>query len=136
MDAAPPVLFDVRLVRHRAWCSVTVRGELDLAAADVLRARCTGIGDVVVVVDLARLTFIDCAGYRALTDVIESVDVRGRRSMLVGARGPVARFLQLVGHEYPAADLLIGFSWKGTPHSRHHRQRPPMRSATIFDTPT
>jgi len=62
---------------------VHVLGELDIAARDVVRRACLQGVDLVIVVDMTDLTFLDCSGYgaliaarRILTDLGGSLAIR------------------------------------------------------------
>lgn len=96
---------DVTLVRQPGWCSVVMCGELDLGSAELLAATCAEVTDPTVLIDFAGLTFIDCAGYRALVDVLRGIRSHGARVLLVGMHDEVGRFLTLVGHGQPPASM-------------------------------
>jgi anti-anti-sigma factor len=48
---------------------MALRGELDLETAAILHAELADQGEQVFVVDVADVTFIDCAGIRALIEL-------------------------------------------------------------------
>ena len=77
-----------------------VAGELDIATAPELeRAVDAGLdgrsGEFRL--DLGGLTFVDSSGAQALLHAQNAVESRGRRLMLVGARRPVRRALEVMG---------------------------------------
>lgn len=75
-------------------------GELDLATGERLRAAAQGRGDLAeaarVEIDLRNVSFVDCAGMRAVTDVVRSVQDDGG-SVVVTAGPAVARVARLIG---------------------------------------
>jgi anti-anti-sigma factor len=75
---------------------VRLRGELDLAGRARLHSALARCGERDVAVDLADLTFLDCSGYTALDDAARELAARGRHLHLVGARGHVAKVLDLL----------------------------------------
>jgi anti-anti-sigma factor len=83
---------------------VQLHGELDLAGSARLLDAIADCGKRDVVVDLARLTFLDCAGYTALEDAATALAAHGHELCIVDARGGVARVLQLIGRRF-AADV-------------------------------
>jgi anti-anti-sigma factor len=77
-------------------------GELDLATADVLRSRVAQLapapGGGPIVLDLSRLSFIDCAGLRALCQLHEAFRASGGRGLVVRNLQPqVRKVFDLVG---------------------------------------
>jgi len=85
---------DVRgiTVRHRAGDRVLrVAGELDAYSAPHLAQLLTGAGDPTLL-DLARVTFIDCGGLRAVVALRQRVDVE-----IVAMSSVVERLLDLTG---------------------------------------
>jgi anti-anti-sigma factor len=77
-----------------------VRGELDLASVDVVRAVldaavATGGGDVDV--DMATTRFCDSVGLCALLSAHDRLGRDGRRLRIVRASQPVIRLLELTG---------------------------------------
>ena len=64
-----PMTFDVVVSQEGSASTVTISGELDLAASPVLASTLEGLresGRRDVIVDLAGLTFVDVAGFRPL----------------------------------------------------------------------
>lgn len=79
-----------------------LRGELDLADRRRVLAAIAGCGKRDVVVDLGRLTFLDCSGYTALEDAATALGEQGHQLCLVGARDGVGRILDLLGQRFAA----------------------------------
>jgi anti-anti-sigma factor len=81
-------------------CGVlALRGELDVSTAAELSSE---LADVMsrerwVIVDLAGLSFMDCASVRVLAGARERMRLAGGDVLLAGARGGVARLLKLTG---------------------------------------
>ena len=77
-------------------------GELDLAAADAFRRRGAQLAPVAgggpVVLDLSKLSFIDCAGARALCELQEALRASGGPGLVAKDVQPqVRKVLDLVG---------------------------------------
>jgi anti-anti-sigma factor len=79
-----------------------LRGELDMAAAPVLRARVEECGTRALVLDLADATFVDSAMLRELLRARTDLPARGVRLLLAAASPPVVHLLELTG----TADLF------------------------------
>ena len=75
---------------------VHVTGELDLASRDHLGRACIGSHHRFVIVDLAALTFMDCAGYGALVTARLTLEALRGLLTLVNAVGQPARLLELI----------------------------------------
>jgi anti-anti-sigma factor len=87
---------DVR--RHGAHYVLSLDGELDLSSAPLLEAQLVELeGLVSCVVDLHRLDFLDCAGYRALVNLSRGLTARGGRVVVVRPKPYVAKVIKLVG---------------------------------------
>jgi anti-anti-sigma factor len=82
-------------------------GELDLDGIEELRLALLAAEDParLLIVDLARLDFIDCAATACLFRVAVHLSRTGRRLLLVGDHGQVARLLDLTGIP-PGVDRL------------------------------
>ena len=75
---------------------VVLSGELDLAAAPLLRARLDDTGSAqALVVDFARVSFIDSAVLKELLRARAELAARDVRLVLAGVRPPVRRLLDL-----------------------------------------
>jgi anti-anti-sigma factor len=78
---------------------ITVTGDIDLATAENLLARLTtliGPARRDIGLDLSGVTFIDCAGLRALTAVSAQVRANGATTRLTAASPAVVRLFELV----------------------------------------
>ena len=76
---------------------VRVSGELDLAGRETVIQSCTRAERPLdVVVDMAELTFLDCAGYSALSSARSSLLQRGGTLTLINGVGEPARLLALI----------------------------------------
>jgi anti-anti-sigma factor len=82
-----------------AW--VAVSGEVDLATAEVLRERLLGVlrdeAPTMLGVDLAGVTFLDCAGISALVAVHNAAVRTGRQMRVTHTQPIVRRVLDLTG---------------------------------------
>ena len=76
---------------------VEVGGELDLASRNAMMRACTARRHRAVVVDMANLTFMDCAGYSAIANARYVLEHRGGSLLLANAVGEPARLLDLIG---------------------------------------
>lgn len=88
--------FAVAIIAEGDSRVVHVSGELDLATRDQLYVACTSGNHPNMVVDLTRVTFMDCSGYESLVAsrlVVESVD---RRFAVRGVTGQPAHLLALI----------------------------------------
>jgi anti-sigma B factor antagonist len=104
---APAAPLTIERRRFGAVVSVTLTGELDLAAAarTDLELREAGAHAELVVLDLRGLTFIDCAGLRALLAAGSLVRAIGGRMVIVHIPPQVRRLLGLPG---PSKRLRVG----------------------------
>jgi stage II sporulation protein AA (anti-sigma F factor antagonist) len=93
---------------------VVVAGEVDLAAADLLRDELDRriVAGGTMAIDCSAITFIDSMGLRALIEAQRKANEVGARFRLAAVPGPVARVLDLAGvtalfaiHEDSAAAL-------------------------------
>lgn len=75
---------------------VALAGELDLTSRSVVHEACSSPDLVQVVVDLSGLTFMDCAGYRALAAARADLERRGGELVLTDAVGGPRRLLALI----------------------------------------
>jgi anti-sigma B factor antagonist len=79
---------------------LVLRGELDLASAPGLAQALRDAektGSARLVIDLSKLTFMDCAGLRVLMLAQQIADSGARRLSLRSGPGAVRRFLELTG---------------------------------------
>jgi anti-anti-sigma factor len=79
---------------------IAIRGEIDLATAEALSRRLKTLAEPApqkIALDLSQVTFIDCAGFRAVATLIRQVRETGG-SVHVGALSPaVMRVCELIG---------------------------------------
>ncbi len=93
-----PEPFELRVYPGRERVRVVVVGELDLATAGRLEARLRELGEAGfehLVLDLHGLTFIDCAGLRAVLAADRRACQDGKRFGVICPDGPVRRLLTL-----------------------------------------
>lgn len=90
-------------VRRSGECTLVVRleGELDVYSAGDLhnRLRETETGCTDVVIDLSRLSFMDCAGLREIVEAGKRARSRGGRLSLIDGPPAVRRLFTLTGLE-------------------------------------
>jgi len=83
------------LLDHRRHV-VVMRGELDVASRVAAVRACTLSDHVDVVVDMADVTFMDCAGYGAFVEARTTLEQRGGSLSLTGSVGEPLRLLSLI----------------------------------------
>ena len=88
--------FTARISAERLRHVLCVTGELDLASRDVMLQTCVESDHRTVVVDLAELTFMDCAGYGALMAARRVLEQRDGSLTLADAMGEPLRLLALI----------------------------------------
>jgi anti-anti-sigma factor len=74
--------------------------EIDIANADLVRAdllSAISAGNSVIIADLSRCSFCDCAGAEALLAVGADAKLHGAQLRVVAPAGPVLRILELTG---------------------------------------
>ena len=88
-------------VRYHGDCAtIQIDGEIDLATCPLLQAILVDLVDrgcQQLIVDLERVSFLDCAGIRVLVDARRRVHGHGGSVRLVRPRPPVWRVLALTG---------------------------------------
>lgn len=91
----------ISIRRYPDWSAVMLRGELDRkSAAEVLAAVAMELAeDRPVIIELVGLDFCDVEGLRTLADLARRSGRLGARIELHGARGQVARLIELLGLE-------------------------------------
>ncbi|REK20461.1 MAG: anti-sigma factor antagonist [Actinobacteria bacterium] len=97
----------VRFHRQRDHISIAVDGGLDLASApqlDECLERAVR-GDGTVELDLSRVDFVDCAGWRPITAAASSLEEDGRSLRIVALSPAAARLVELIG-EQPGIELV------------------------------
>ena len=75
---------------------IDAAGALDMASRREMLAACVQDGNRTVVVDLANLSFMDCAGYGALVEARTVLEDRGGWLSVAHATGEPARLLGLI----------------------------------------
>jgi anti-anti-sigma factor len=88
--------FTARICADRAGHVIWVSGELDLASRDLMIQTCVLSDHRLVVVEMAELTFMDCAGYGALISGRRVLEQRGGSLTLARAAGEPLRLLELI----------------------------------------
>jgi len=102
-DGAEPAAVDgpgrVAVARRGARARITIGGEIDLAAVGEVeeRLRDATAGAEQVVLDLARVSYLDSAAIRALVTAARDIAARARLEVVVPPGSPAARHLSLVG---------------------------------------
>ena len=93
---------DLSLIVHRSelFTRVEVGGELDPCTGDLLLECALTVMRLhgpYVVLDLAHVTFMDCAGVEILLSLKRHAQRQGGCLLLVGIPAPVRRLLRIVG---------------------------------------
>ena len=102
-------VFSYGFERYPRPVNAVVRGEIDVATAEdlLLRLRMlAGGAGREIVLDLSRVTFIDCAGLRALIALDHQVRTAGGRVRVTAVSSQVARLFELVRLYGERHDLL------------------------------
>ena len=94
-------LFDVTESIEHGSSVVHVSGQLDIATRNRCLEVCLGAHYVAVVVDMAALTFMDCAGYGGLVAARRVLQERGGSLTLRHATGQPARLLASLARVNP-----------------------------------
>jgi len=79
---------------------IALRGEIDVAAVEDLLLEVTALAEPArgpVLLDLSRVTFMDCAGFEAVCAVNRQVRAVGGTVRVTAVSPSVARLFQLVG---------------------------------------
>jgi anti-anti-sigma factor len=121
-----PTVPDAHNHKHGPWLEVhesrcgdgrvrmILDGELDLASGGALRARLGALerAHEAVILDLSKLSFIDCAGLQVLVDALEVAASDGNRLQIAGDLPlSVRRLVELIdaaGLSNPAIAALAG----------------------------
>jgi anti-sigma B factor antagonist len=90
-----PAAYAIRDAAAEGAGVLVLEGELDLAAAPLLRARVDEYDGGALVLDLRRVTFIDSAVLKELLRARSELAARDVRLVLVGVPPPVRRLLDL-----------------------------------------
>jgi anti-anti-sigma factor len=112
MDSNPYFAMSIRITEPTDEMTVEIEGDLDAATIPFLAGMMTAAEQLDardIVIDVRRLSFVGLLGVRALTDEAERLELRGRRTRLVGASATLQRMISLTG----------GFAWlDGRRHER------------------
>lgn len=95
--SGPDRIFDIR-VRSRGpgHALIQLRGELDITSTELFEAvLCSHCGRRDLYLDLAELSFLDCAGVDAMLAVHQRQASRSGRLVLLHARPAIRRLLHL-----------------------------------------
>ena len=99
-SGAEPFRFAVE--RRGGSCLITVRGEFDMRCARRLESLVESLGDIAgacIVLDVAKVTFIDSSGVRTIL----ALEARSRREgfdfAIIPGRGQVERVFRVTGLE-------------------------------------
>ena len=77
-------------------CAVHIRGELDIAARNIVVDATTAGQHPMMIVDLAGVTFMDCDGYGCLVASRLILEASGRTLTLRGQTGQPGRLLAMI----------------------------------------
>ena len=100
-DRPEPPGPEMHLYDRDGWSIIAISGELDLQGVPELRRLLLRAGHHLVL-DLRRVTFIDCGGLRTLVGP-ESTTGSARRRLVTEENGHVCRLLRLTGWEKSVA---------------------------------
>jgi anti-anti-sigma factor len=97
---------------------VVMTGELDMASRAAAFRGCTSVGTADVVVDMAGLVFMDCAGYGALIAARAILERGGGSLTFMDPRGQPLRLLTLIGEHWDESefDRALSSDWAGAPN--------------------
>ena len=108
-------------------CVVNASGELDLTTRNQLFAAVTAGNHRTMVIDLAKVTFMDCSGYGSLMASRAVLEGQARRLTVRGQSGEPARLMALIAEMEPTTTTPPPFG--ASPfHSNH---QPPSERGTI-----
>jgi anti-anti-sigma factor len=96
MTQEPEVEFSIEERRHDGTVVLTLRGELDLASADVVGARLEQLRESgqPALLDIDELDFMDSSGLRLVLDAAEASDKTGWRFSLTHGPEQVQRLFE------------------------------------------
>jgi anti-anti-sigma factor len=96
-ESAPGVpVLDVSVSIDGGDHVVNVSGELDVRTRQVVEQACLTGHDLTVVVEMSKLTFMDCCGYAGLVAIRRALRERGGSLTLTNQVGQPARLLDLL----------------------------------------
>jgi anti-anti-sigma factor len=85
---------------RQAWTTMSLPAEIDIANANQVRddlVAALGRGFPIIIVDMSRTTFCDCAGVRALICAASRALLAGVEMRVVARARPVLRTFELTG---------------------------------------
>src|SRR4029450_14101371 len=97
-EPVPMMELGLSVRHHGDLATIHIRGEIDLATCPLLQAIVVDLVDRgchQLIVDLERVSFLDCGGIRVLVDARRRVQEHGGSVTLVRPRPPVWRVLAL-----------------------------------------
>jgi anti-anti-sigma factor len=98
LGVKPPAAFEILASLVSEGVSLLLlRGELDLAAAAMLRSRVEAAAGGGLIIDLREVTFIDSSALRELLNARTELERHGSRLVLSGVPAPVRRLLDMTG---------------------------------------
>ena len=111
--------FTVTLTTARTFAGAMLAGQLDITGCEILEAalsRLESTGSDRFVVDLSRLSFLDCAGLETLLAFDERCRAGGRTLALIPGPSGVQRIFQLTGAEdrlsFTSQGSGVGLPWR------------------------
>jgi anti-sigma B factor antagonist len=96
MSDAAPGTFSARAEQRPSGLVIVADGELDLLGAPALAAALPTSGDGPVLIDMARVGFMDSSGLRALLEARQACLEAGRPFAIARPSDAVRRVLELV----------------------------------------
>jgi anti-sigma B factor antagonist len=96
MSDAAPGTFSARAEQRPSGFVIVADGELDLLGAPALAAALPTSGDGPVLIDMARVGFMDSSGLRALLEARQACLEAGRPFAIARPSDAVRRVLELV----------------------------------------
>jgi len=96
----PPPTLDVSVVLRDDAAVIRVRGEVDIANAELLAAsvdEACAADRPAVVFDVAEMTYCDSSTIRVLSNAVKRCVAANIRMSVIGAHGAVRRVLEIAG---------------------------------------
>ena len=123
--ASYPTVLRIAPARAGRQVTLTLSGDIDLTAADQVRdaaARNLRGRPACLTLDLRAVSYCDCAGARALRDVLRQAAASGSGFRILSPRPPVRRIFTLLDARDLLAAIQEGQSRPGhQPHRLPHR---------------
>jgi anti-sigma B factor antagonist len=98
---------DLEATRERGASVITLRGDVDVYSAPLLRQKIVDLvdeGELNLVIDLAQVESVDSTGVGVLVDGMQRIKERGGRVDLVADRDRIGQILDLTG---PLSDVRV-----------------------------